>query len=323
MAHLTDIDPAFRVLLGTALEDGLVSVKKHPQYDLWLANYTPKAQYDREWNVVTRNCRGLIFDSADNIVARPFPKFFNWDESHVEKIPVGPVLVSQKFDGSLGVLYRTPFGELKIATRGSFVSEQAGVGTLIFERIVSEMGGFEPEDDKTYLFEIIYPENRIVVDYGGQERMVLLDVIDNATGKSDLEAFDRAHWFDVAHKALMPAGFSHTMVEMIGENEEGLVLYWPAHYLRVKMKGPEYVRLHRITSTPVPSGRARSEVITIVQPEKDVRYIWPPVAGKMFLVPTGGQRLAIGDAFLWQSGDETHQMQVIGLNGPKVLAVLD
>lgn len=245
MAHLTDIDPAFPVLLEEAQRDGLVRVQHHPWHALSIANYTPKAQYDRVWNVVTKACRGLIWDENGTIVARPFAKFFNWDEAHVEKIPVGPVLVSQKFDGSLGVLYYVE-GEPYIATRGSFSSEQATRGTTVFRRLVDEMGGFAPEPDKTYLFEIIYPENRIVVDYGGQERMVLIDVIDNATGKSDVQAFDRAPWFDIAHKALMPAGFHHTMVEMIGENEEGFVLYWPEHDLRVKMKGPEYVRLHKI-----------------------------------------------------------------------------
>ncbi|MDX2149564.1 MAG: hypothetical protein SFV54_02440, partial [Bryobacteraceae bacterium] len=33
------------------------------------------------------------------------------------------------------------------------------------------------------MFEILYPEHRIVVDYGGLEDRVLLDVIDNETGR--------------------------------------------------------------------------------------------------------------------------------------------
>ena len=49
---------------------------------------------------------------------------------------------------------------------------------------------FCPKPGKTYLFEIIYPENRIVVDYGDYKGLVLIDVIDNETGKSDLQEFD-------------------------------------------------------------------------------------------------------------------------------------
>ncbi len=36
----------------------------------------------------------------------------------------------------------------------------------------------------TYLFEILYPENRIVVDYGKTEDLILLDVIDVGSGLS-------------------------------------------------------------------------------------------------------------------------------------------
>ena len=39
--------------------------------------------------------------------------------------------------------------------------------------------------EKTYLFEIIYPENRFVVDYGKQSSLILLAVIDTKTGDED------------------------------------------------------------------------------------------------------------------------------------------
>lgn len=35
-------------------------------------NYTAKAQYDKLWNEVTLQCRGLILDGDGNVVARPF-----------------------------------------------------------------------------------------------------------------------------------------------------------------------------------------------------------------------------------------------------------
>lgn len=44
--------------------------------------------------------------------------------------------------------------------------QQALVGTKILEEYLDD--GWTPHPDATYLFEIIYPENRIVVDYRGQ-----------------------------------------------------------------------------------------------------------------------------------------------------------
>ncbi len=42
------------------------------------------------------------------------------------------------------------------------------------------------EKDKTYLFEIIYPENRIVIDYGDSDDLILLSIINNETGFDEL-----------------------------------------------------------------------------------------------------------------------------------------
>jgi RNA ligase len=93
--------------------------------------------------------------------------------------------VYDKLDGSLGILY---FYDDKpyIATRGSFTSEQAERANKIFQKKYSHLH-FNKEH--TYLFEIIYPENRIVVDYGAKEDLILLAVLDTETGK-DLELPD-------------------------------------------------------------------------------------------------------------------------------------
>ena len=100
-------------------------------------------------------------------------------------IPQLPFEVFEKLDGSLGILYwlnNLPY----IATRGSFESEQARHATEIlhgrYQHTFSSM-----DTNKTYLFEIIYPENRIVVDYGEMDDLILLTVIDNQTGHESIE----------------------------------------------------------------------------------------------------------------------------------------
>ena len=229
-------------LLAQMLEEGLVKSTAHPDRPLVIYNYTARAQFANEWNDVTRACRGLIVHFDGTVVARPFPKFFNWDQQSAPRIPTGAVRVGAKMDGSLGILYAD-----SIATRGSFTSGQALEATKIY-REISQAVGFRQLFGRTYLFEIIYPANRIVVDYGDREALVLLDVLDNATGKSDLAAFDNAEWPDKVEWNVLP-GFRHDLVETIPDGDEGLVFYWhggPNPETRVKMKAAEYVRLHRI-----------------------------------------------------------------------------
>src|SRR5579871_6918930 len=89
------------------------------QHDLILFNYSQMAQFSSRWNWFELNSRGLIFNATTGeVVARPFRKFFNYGE----RLPLpgtSMVEVTEKVDGSLGILYRED-GDYKIATRGSF-----------------------------------------------------------------------------------------------------------------------------------------------------------------------------------------------------------
>ena len=148
--------------LNKMIDEKLVIVQKHKNTDYFIYNYGPKAQYERIWNDITIQCRGLILDSNYNVIARPFKKFFNLEEHTNDNIPLMPFEVYEKMDGSLGILYwidDKPY----IATRGSFESDQAIYATNIlhnkYKYVIPKL-----DKSKTYLFEIIYPENRIVVN---------------------------------------------------------------------------------------------------------------------------------------------------------------
>ena len=103
--------------------------------------------------------------------------FFNWSEgTRISSAPI--VSVMEKVDGSLGVLYRLG-DEYRIATRGSFDGEQALWATQYLQ---SNYDLGDLPEEYTLLFEIVYPENRIVVDYGEREDMVLLAIRNRFTG---------------------------------------------------------------------------------------------------------------------------------------------
>jgi RNA ligase len=225
--------------LALRIEQKYISVQKHPTEDLFIYNYTPKAQFEKLWDDITLQCRGLILDAGGRIIARPFRKFFNLEEHLPHEIPNEPFEVYEKMDGSLGILYWAN-GKPYIATRGSFDSAQARKATLMLQ---TNYAAVLPslQTNKTYLFEIIYPGNRIVVDYGQKEELVLLAIIDTRNGR-DLPlvdiGFPLVKRYDGLHdiKALKTLSLT---------NREGFVLKFERGF-RVKVKFEEYVRLHRI-----------------------------------------------------------------------------
>jgi len=230
-------------------KEGLLYKQVHPTLPLTIWNYTEKVQYENLWDEITLQTRGLVTDNDGNIVARPFKKFFNLDEN--KHTPTSDFEVYEKMDGSLGILFNYN-DEWVMATRGSFTSDQSVKGFEILQKYDYQklLKGF------TYLFEIIYPENRIVVRYG-YEDLILLGVIDNKDGY-ELKIFDndinlegirlRDLYNDLGFKLVKKYdGISdyNTLKEMIKDNEEGFVVKF-SNGDRVKIKGEEYLRLHKI-----------------------------------------------------------------------------
>lgn len=223
-------------------QDGLLLKQTHPIHDLTIWNYSPKVQYDRLWDDVTMQCRGLVTNSKGEIIARPFKKFFNYEEHKPEEIPNEEFVVYEKLDGSLGILFNYQ-EEWILATRGSFTSPQAIKGIELLKKYKYK---YLPTDC-TYLFEIIYPENRIVVDYGKEEKLVLLGSIQTNTGKEyniNNENYEDLGFEIVTTYKTWGEGYD-LLKEEISKDKEGYVIRFKNGF-RMKIKGDEYVRLHRI-----------------------------------------------------------------------------
>lgn len=228
----------FKIKLQEHIANKLVTVQKHPTAELFIYNYSPKVQYDKLWDEVTSQTRGLILYVNMNIVAKPFGKFFNIEELQQKDIPNLPFEVFEKMDGSLGILYwidSKPF----IATRGSFNSKQAIHATNLLYSKYSHT--FDKIDKgSTYLFEIIYPDNRIVVDYGDLDDLILLTVIDNNTNAERIENIG----FPIVKRYNGITDYNK-LRELSENNKEGFVIRF-SNGFRMKLKYSEYVRLHRI-----------------------------------------------------------------------------
>lgn len=230
MSALFDIEK-LEALAG----EGWLRRQRHPEADLWIYNYTERCQFEKHWIPETLACRGLILDAQGAVVARPFPKFFNLHE--LDSPPSredGGYRVTEKMDGSLGIFYELE-GEQFIASRGSFTSEQALEGTSILRD-----HALRPNEGATPLFEILYPANRIVCDYGKRRDLVLLAEIGKETGH---DTWRLPRWDG-------PVVEDHNevwrdLVDRERPGHEGYVIAFESG-LRVKIKHADYVRLHRI-----------------------------------------------------------------------------
>lgn len=235
--------------LQKMIDDGFISVQKHPTEDLFIYNYTKTCQFAHQWNNETLQCRGLILDGKHNVIARPFSKFFNYEE-HVGQDSLLPPLPNEEFevydklDGSLGILYwigDEPF----IATRGSFTSDQAIMGTKILKAHFNLTLSAFFDKTLTYLYEIIYPANRIVVDYGQTNDLFLLAIIDTQTGREfDINFF--RDYMPVVKKFDGITDFTKVR-DIQRNNAEGFVIKFKSG-VRTKIKYAEYVRLHRLVT---------------------------------------------------------------------------
>ena len=241
-------------VLNKYFEEGLVYLQVHPTLPLTIWNYTETVQYEGKWDEVTLQTRGLVTDGNGKVVAQPFKKFFNMEEGKHTATPDFDVY--DKMDGSLGILFNYE-GEWVMATRGSFTSDQAVKGFEMLQKYDYQ----KLHKGYTYLFEIIYDDNRIVVKYP-YEDLVLLGMINTETGyEVDLYCED----VDVRLKNLINnLGFKvvkkydgvrdySELKGKVEQNSEGFVVRF-SNGDRMKIKGEEYLRLHKIMTNVSTTG---------------------------------------------------------------------
>jgi RNA ligase len=238
-------------------ENGNLAIQR--QDGLILFDYNRTCQFNRAWNPVTLSARGIVFDETTGyIVARPLDKFFNFQELESAEAlkninPNSPFLATTKEDGSMAIIYFYK-GTWRINTRGSFQSDQCKWAKVWFDKNVNIKW---LNSQYTYIAEIIYPQNRIVVDYKGMEGLILLAARHTPSGE------------ELAYNALKNLGKDanlqvvemrefHNLEEIaevckgLDSNHEGFVIHYPDYGYRLKMKGDEYCKIHKMIANISP-----------------------------------------------------------------------
>ena len=193
---------------------------------------------------------GIIY-----ILAKPFGKFPNYGEMpfYEEDIDYNGIeYVTEKMDGSLGISYFFK-DEIRFSTRGSFISEQSIKATEMWK---DKYAGNDKQFMEvymnapvTYLVEIIYPSNRVVVDYKDEEKLVLLGV-NYLFEEYEANEEDLIFEAEVLGRE-MPKFYKYNLKQMLElkntlpASHEGWVIKF-FNGKRLKVKGNEYMAVHAV-----------------------------------------------------------------------------
>ena len=223
-------------------------IRSQTYKDMTIYQYTEFTQFESLWNNCTLNARGIVFDNDGVLVQRCIPKFFNHDEPDgikVEKLMLKEQIgvVQEKLDGSLIKITKDQKHGLVITSKASFESDQAKMA----KEIVDE-NSYDFKEGWTYHFELIHPDNQIVLNYGDEKKLVLLAIIDNKTGK-DINIY--SHELRFEKPQLYELGVLPN-VNVLNKDglHEGVVVNYGSY--RLKYKTDEYIRLHRIVTEFTP-----------------------------------------------------------------------
>ena len=227
-------------------EKGKLRSSIHPYHNLSIWNYREIVHYQDEWDDITLNCRATIIkNDTGEIVARAFPKFFNYEEN--KHTPTDSFRIFNKADGSLGILFfykesSTDSGQWIFASRGSFISEQAIKGKEILDELYPQY--VDLDKNLSYVFEIIYPENRIVVNYGSDRKLIYLSSFETNGVEHLLLNEMKEKGFDIIEEYEFADKTIDDMKSMNIPNSEGFVIRFDSGE-RIKIKFEDYLKLHK------------------------------------------------------------------------------
>lgn len=234
---------------------GMLRTNRTDDGNFAIYTYTDKCVFEKHWDSITLNSRGHIFDvNTGERIACTFSKFFNLgerEEVSFNKLPWDkPYEVYEKLDGWLGTLYR--YGQkFYVASRGSFYSAGAKWASSFIQQ--KDLGCIN--DEVTLVFEIITPEQKIILDYGGERNLYILAAFNRYTG----EEYERKTVEEWSKKIGVPIVKKYDSLKIedcldIARNvqeKEGFVIRF-SNGIRVKVKTDWYCKIAKIMANLTP-----------------------------------------------------------------------
>lgn len=252
-----------------------IKIKKDGDYAIF--NYGLNCNYA---DPVVQEARGIILDIAQlEVVCWPFRKFGNHNEGYADEIDWTSARVLEKVDGSITKLwYDKKAGAWQFSTNGMIRAENAPVenmaglsyGDII--KVADNLGDIpfnKLNKDYTYIFELVSPQTRIVINYE-KTSLYHLGTRNNLTGEEyDLDigikkprSYPLSSLADCINAAVALNKSENADDEV---DKEGFVVV-DKNWHRVKIKSPDYIMMHHVSTM---KWMTKKECIQMLLHERD------------------------------------------------------
>lgn len=227
------------VELKKNIENGYVRESQHPTLPLSIYNYTQKAQFEGEWNPITRMCRGLVLDDRYNIIIKCPEKFFNVGEPLAAKVDLMNARISEKLDGYyISIKVDSDWG-LIVTSRGSFDNQY----TLAASKFIDDEVLLKLASNATYFCELCQ-------NFPGDEAIILTQ---HPTPRLVCWAIKDENFNELIPDSECPFPLAKELSlaeakQYLEQKVEGIVAQDLNTYERVKLKTEWFMEHHRLLS---------------------------------------------------------------------------
>ena len=237
-----------------------ITVKE--EYPFAIFNYGIDCDFS---NPIVQESRGIILD-LDNleVVCWPFRKFGNYNESYADKIDWNTARVQDKIDGSIIKLWWNRMtGKWQFSTNGTINADTALANQMTqdtFLNVIRKADNYCEiilrlpifNKDYTFVFELVSPETQVVVKYP-KPHLYHIGTRNNISGQemdSDI-GIEKPKEYPLKSldDCVTAAGELNKSDDgqVHGVKKEGFIVV-DGNWNRIKVKSPDYLMLHRMSS---------------------------------------------------------------------------
>ena len=232
------------------------------EYPLAIFNYGIDCDFA---DPIVQEARGIIIDLETlNVVCWPFRKFGNYNESYADKIDWNTARVQDKIDGSIIKLWwNKTEGKWQFSTNGTINAETALANQMTQETFLDVIKKADNYNEivlrladlskyHTFIFELVSPETQVVVKYP-VSHLYHIGTRNNLSGREidfDIGIEKPKEYCLKSLDDCLSAAYDLNKSDdgLIHDvKKEGFVIV-DDNWNRIKIKSPDYLMLHRMSS---------------------------------------------------------------------------
>lgn len=232
------------------------------EYPLAIFNYGIDCDFA---DPIVQEARGIIINLETlNVVCWPFRKFGNYNEIYADKIDWNTARVQDKIDGSIIKLWwDNTARKWQFSTNGTINAETALANQMTQETfldVIKKADNYNEivlrladlSKDHTFIFELVSPETQVVVKYP-VSHLYHIGTRNNISGmeiNSDIGIEKPKEYFLKSLDDCLSAAYD------LNKSDDGLIhdvkkegfVVVDDNWNRIKIKSPDYLMLHRMSS---------------------------------------------------------------------------